>query len=170
MYDEKAEENGRPEAHRSKRTVEEDRGGHRACEKGSQPEFQHCVCGEEIPRKLGNVRRADRAGLRPAPPSHRMGRSASAGLTPLRHSYAPSAHPQAHPGSTLRAEPGSHRLQRSSRGGGAQDCPLQSRWWLLRHRRCVRRQSVSVTSVAPMVAPSFHAMMHREKSSRTVDR
>ncbi len=33
MYDEKAEKNGRPEEHRSKRTVEEDREGHRACEK-----------------------------------------------------------------------------------------------------------------------------------------
>jgi hypothetical protein len=97
MYDEKAEENGRPEENRSKRTVEEDREGHRACEKGSQPEFQHRGCGEEIPRKPGNVRRADRARFRPAPPSHCMGRSASAGLTPLRHSDAPSAHSQAQP-------------------------------------------------------------------------
>ncbi len=97
MCDEKAEKNGRPEENRSKRTVEEDREGHRACEKGSRPEFQHRGCGEEIPRKPGNVRRADRARFRPTPPSHRMGRSASAGLTPLRHSYAPSAHSQAHP-------------------------------------------------------------------------
>ncbi len=97
MYDEKAEKNGRPEENRSKRTVEEDREGHRACEKGSQPEFQQRGCGEEIPRKPGNVRRADRARFRSAPPSHRMGRSASAGLTPLRHYYAPSAHSQAHP-------------------------------------------------------------------------
>ncbi len=93
MYDEKAEKNGRPEENRSKRIVEEDREGHHACEKGSQPEFQHRGCGEEIPRKPGNVRRADRVRFRPAPPRHRMGRSASAGLTPLRHSYAPSAHP-----------------------------------------------------------------------------
>ena len=97
MDDEKAAKNGRPEENRSKRTVEEDRERHRACEKGSQPEFQHRVCGEEIPRKPGNVRRADRARFRPAPPSHRMGRSASAGLTPLRHSDAPSAHSQAQP-------------------------------------------------------------------------
>ena len=97
MDDEKAAKNGRPEENRSKRTVEEDCEGHRACEKGSQSEFQHRGCGEEIPRKPGNVRRADRVRFRPAPPSHRMGRSASAGLTPLRHSDAPSAHSQAQP-------------------------------------------------------------------------
>ncbi len=118
MYDEKADKNGRPEENRSKRTVEEDCEGHRACEKGSQPEFQHRGCGEEIPRKPGNVRRADRARLRPAPPRHRMGRSASAGLTPLRHSDAPVGPLSGPPGSTLRAEPGSRRLLRSSRRGG----------------------------------------------------
>jgi hypothetical protein len=119
MYDEKAAEIGRPEEKRSKPTDEEDREGHLACEKESQPEFQGRGCGGEIPPKPGTVRREDRARLRPAPPRHRMGRSASAGLTPLRHSDAPSAHSQTQPIRRFAPEPGSHRLPRPRRRGGA---------------------------------------------------
>ena len=118
MDDEKAAKNGRPEENRSKGTVEEDCEGHRACEKGSQPEFQHRGCGEEIPRKPGNVRRADRAWFRPAPPSHRMGRSASAGLTPLRHADAPSAHSQAQPVRRFALNPARAVCRDRAEGGG----------------------------------------------------